>query len=549
MPANAHSLESRKILDSSGELKTLLRGVTSFIQCTSSNFEQLFSPKSTATQKSNKKNIIFLGLSYNAKEYAQSLCNDTEQNVYYIECLNFIQALDAQNIQNTIPENFIELSADSLFNLLNTINLESVDFYFYKQNIQLFPSFWYNILYTIQDIIKIKQENNATQKADIVQKSIFLALFNTDLMHKELSYAIENIKYNCISPPIHANTNLALNEEDIHILTSFIGTKNISLFLSINGRCLDAYGRIFYLLQHLKIPVALWIVDNVWNILSKFKSDFWKECPLFVTDKSFISMLEKHGAKYVYYMPLAGHSMPYVKDTAIKQDIELLYLGHSQFKNKDSFFAAVHKDENILVKYKKEIDNYYNNISTLPDFNYVYENLYPNAEKKLWPRNDFREISYIATQLDNYNKKINISLLKNLTIIGDDGWKEILGADVNILPPVDYYTSLHTFYARARYTLNIPSLLMPHALTQRHFDVWLAKGFLLTLYTSGLEIFNKDLARAITIKNTDKIQDIIENYSADKKLYTEIQENMCEEIRTKHLYIHRLEEICKILGL
>ncbi len=549
MPANtSYSLESRKIKDSTGELKTLLRGTTSFIQCNYTDFEKVFSPKSTDTKPSIKKNIIFLGLSYNAKEYAQSLCNNQEQNVYYIECLDFIQALKDDAIENAIPENFTELSSNKLFDLLENINLDEVDFYFYKQNLQLFPAFWFEILYTIQDIIA-KKQYTASNKEINKEKSIFLGLFQNDLMFKELNYAIEKNNFVLLANPLNTKENIELNEEEIDLLSKYLRENKPSLFLSINGRCLDSNGRIFYLLEHLKIPVALWIVDNVWNILSHFKSDFWKDCPLFVTDKSFIPALQGYGAKNVHYLPLASHSLHYIKDEQIQQNIELLYVGHSQFKNKNSFFAAVKKDEVLLQNFKNEIDNYYNNLCPLINFNSVYEKISQNKEIKLWPRNDFREISYISSELDNYNKRRNIQDLKNLTIIGDDGWREILGENVKIYPPVDYYTKLQEFYRRAKFTLNIPSLLMPNALTQRHFDVWFSKGFLLSLPTDGLEIFDADLAKAITIENTDIIEDIIEKYKSNLKLYVEIQEEMYNSIHDKHLYIHRLEEICKILGV
>ena len=69
-----------------------------------------------------------------------------------------------------------------------------------------------------------------------------------------------------------------------------------------------------------------------------------------------------------------------------------------------------------------------------------------------------------------------------LVVVGDKGWKHHLPPgppETPLLPPVDYYTTLPGLYRAASYTFNVTSLLLPGGLTQRHFDVWRAGGFLL----------------------------------------------------------------------
>ena len=70
-----------------------------------------------------------------------------------------------------------------------------------------------------------------------------------------------------------------------------------------------------------------------------------------------------------------------------------------------------------------------------------------------------------------------------------------LDAPAHFSPPVDYYAMLPALYRAAPFTLDVTSLLLPGGLTQRHFDVWQAGGFLLTATGSGMDIFLPILPR------------------------------------------------------
>ena len=75
------------------------------------------------------------------------------------------------------------------------------------------------------------------------------------------------------------------------------------LYLSVNAQALDNNGLIHEYLKQKNIPLALWFVDNVWNILSRFSQAWWKECAIFLTDFSFASQLRKEGAKKLFPFP------------------------------------------------------------------------------------------------------------------------------------------------------------------------------------------------------------------------------------------------------
>ena len=110
------------------------------------------------------------------------------------------------------------------------------------------------------------------------------------------------------------------------------------LYLSVNAQALDNNGLIHEYLKQKNIPLALWFVDNVWNILSRFSQAWWKECAIFLTDFSFASQLRKEGAKKLFPLPLASHSLqaPY----ADLPKIPLFFVGNSSFANKNAYFSG-----------------------------------------------------------------------------------------------------------------------------------------------------------------------------------------------------------------
>ena len=84
---------------------------------------------------------------------------------------------------------------------------------------------------------------------------------------------------------------------------------------------------------------------------------------------------------------------------------------------------------------------------------------------------------------------------------------------------------------------------MPSALTQRHFDVWLAGGFLLTTPTDGIDIFKSDLTSLIVANTPQMVLELAEKYTTTAHFYKEIQLNMRNLILANHFYSHRLQTI------
>ena len=333
------------------------------------------------------------------------------------------------------------------------------------------------------------------------------------------------------------------------------------LLLSVNLRGLDAEGRMFHLCRDMGVPVALWLVDNPWHVLSALRLPWWREAHIFVTDASFIPELTAAGARHVHHLPLAAAPHMWRAQEGMSAAPEMdgpLFVGRSAFPQKERFFAAASVPESLQNEALALLENN-ETPSGGPNYFWWRHRLGGVA----WPGSAARGAGLGAEICARANRARWLRILLEgragkydgaggeerppLRIIGDAGWKTLLpGAD--ILPPVDYYTALPQWYARAA-TLNVTSLLLPHSLSQRHFDVWAAGGVLLSDATPGLGIFAPDIADAIRL---DRPEDFWPRWDAlcSRPAYArDLRLAWREHLRQAHEYTHRVRRICELAGI
>jgi len=333
------------------------------------------------------------------------------------------------------------------------------------------------------------------------------------------------------------------------------------LLLSVNLRGLDAEGRMFHLCRDMGVPVALWLVDNPWHVLSALRLPWWREAHIFVTDASFMPELAAAGARHVHHLPLAvAPHMWRGQETApaAPEKAEPLFVGRSAFPHKERFFAAASVPEDLQNEALALLEN---NEAPSGGPNYFWWR--HRLGGAAWPGSAVRGAGLGAEICARANRARWLRMLLEgraskcdgvggeerppLRIIGDAGWKALLpGAD--ILPPVDYYAALPAWYARA-VTLNVTSLLLPHSLSQRHFDVWAAGGVLLSDATSGLDIFAPDIADAVRL---DRPEDFWPRWDALRTRPAHARDLRLawrEQLRLGHEYTHRVRRICQLAGI
>jgi Uncharacterized protein conserved in bacteria len=322
-----------------------------------------------------------------------------------------------------------------------------------------------------------------------------------------------------------------------------------NLFFSINFLGLDKFGEIFSVLHGKGIPVAVWCVDNVWNLLSGLRSDFWKELHLFVTDPSFIPGLRAHGAKHVTYLPLATSPatfFPSPNDADAPITLHpLVFVGRSAFPDKERFFVGQHLPENFLHAAARTMER-----GGRPDFFWWLDTL-GSQDAPLWPGSLARRVSLGAEKMSLAWRTawLQAAAPLGLAIYGDQGWQNCFPLDTKralaLLPPVDYYTDLRKIYATAPFSLNMVSFLLPHGLNQRHFDIWAAGGFCLTDNSPGLNLFPRELTGPITCNTPEDIPDTVAYFDKNPKDKQRVAETWKEHILAEHTYAHRMRLMTK----
>ena len=511
-------MNAKTIIDELGRKKTLLHGDFSYIPLDFHNFNTFYSNPENAVS-CRKKQILFLGLGAELDDILP--CSENKEQVFYLEHSAF-----AKQISHDLPENFQAVDEKELPALCNAEFFQKTDILFYKQNLQLFPGFWNALLIRLRSAFFASAQHTLSAK----EKYIFLTGGNNDLLHRELCQAIQDINHIPVS----------LGQKNIQEILELTDAKKPVLYLSVNAQSLDNNGLIHEYLKQKNIPLVLWFVDNVWNILSRFSQAWWKECAIFLTDFSFASQLRKEGAKKLFPLPLASHSLqaPY----ADLPQIPLFFVGNSSFANKNAYFSGCKLEHDFEQNIYRTIQKNFFEQKELPDFHSIRQNLL--SQEALWQNKNCRTISYAATKADLYLRKLWLENLSPLVhIMGDNAWQDILATKHTFYPPADYYKILPSSYKNSLFTLNLTSLLMPANLSQRHFDVWKHHGFLLSSPSEGMEIFPQDIQSVITVHNPQDCLKRLELLLTKPNLKTEIQKTMQNEIARKHQYTHRLQFI------
>ncbi|MFW6324318.1 MAG: glycosyltransferase family protein [Desulfovibrionales bacterium] len=465
------------------------------------------------------KRLLFLGLGHNPA-LAQSLTDQTDQ-VVFLENESFVQAMPS-SWHAAVPLSWTRISPSELSSALD--NADSV--FFYRPNLKTFPSYWSPVW------AEARLKKSASDLPAERNNEIWMPYRQHELLGPELTHAFASRSFKVIRLPRNI-------PQDPMILRNLKNSRP-RMYLSVNFHGLDPHGSTASLLQAAGIPVSVWCVDNPFHLLSGMKSPFWQELNLFVTDPWFLDPLRKHGAKRVFHLPLAAS--PEFFHPRKEKEWEALhtlfcFVGRSQFRKKSSFFAginldpdALHTAETMLLKGERS------------DFAWWTR----QCPARFWPGNKVRKPGFGAEQSGSFWRRAVLEQLARtgkLCIFGDSDWKDLLNGTFILHNEVDYYTALPRIYEHALVTINLTSLLLPHGLTQRHFDVWAAGGFLLSDNTPGLGLFPKELTHEIRFRTPDEAGKLAVRFQKDEAAREQLSSAWREHILAEHTYSHRIDEI------
>lgn len=411
-------------------------------------------------------------------------------------------------------------------------NLSGADIYLYRPCLRLAPDFWGPLAGHI--------ESRALSSAPTRPPVVWLPGDDSQLLHRELRQALEESGFTPLSGPAPGGAAG---------LSQAWGGRVPAFALSVNLRGLDADGRIFHACRALGVPVALWFVDTPWHVLSAARLPWWEEAHLFVTDASFVPGLAAAGARSVHPLPLAvaphmWRPLPDAVEAGRLAQLAPRFVGRAAFPLRERFFAAARVPEELLARALTLTDENAEP-ARQANFHWWAERLHVRP----WPGHEVRAAGLGAERCAQANRArwIASGLPLGLRVTGDGLWRDLVpGCEPEA--PVDYYGSLPAIYREASAVLNATSLLLPQSLSQRHFDVWAAGGFLLSDATRGLDIFPDELTRPITLTSREGLAPRLAALAANPQHTRDLRQAWREHLSAAHTYGHRLAFIREKIG-
>lgn len=523
-------------------------------------------------QTGENEPLIFLGLGPDL-EQPQKMAEAAEkrgEKIYWLECPDFVAQMPG-NWRDSIPSTWISLSPQQL---LQMERIRTAGIFCYAPAEKLFSSFW-GPLFAALKVMRLypsvvpcatPQAPSSSEKTPLpadapffrrrFSRLVILPGGKDDLMTMELEAAFQALGFLPMRmPPEYAHASSCSGTDAVWqlppCLTTVLRDELPTLFLSVNLRGLDAEGRIFRFLQACGVPVAIWCVDNPWHLFSALRRPWWKEAAIFVTDASFVQPLREHGAALVRHLPLAAweqlRQTPVNRNELRKAPLELVtFVGRSAFPDRERFFAGVRIPPSLWKEAKRRLGS--PDPEKVPHVHWWEQAL---GVTEFWPGNHIRQAGLGAEQASMFRRLLWLLEAERvgLTVFGDSGWNILYSGFSDLRSPVDYYRGLFNIYEEARYSLNVTSLLLPQALTQRHFDVWMAGGFLLTDATPGLHLFPRELVRPISLDHPSQLSDRIEMMEKDTAFKLHLAAAWRDCLRKEHTYILRTARLLHSLGL
>ncbi|MFZ5810529.1 MAG: glycosyltransferase family protein [Thermodesulfobacteriota bacterium] len=411
--------------------------------------------------------------------------------------------------------------------------------FFYDPGLKHFPSFWGPLWAKIR-LDDLRSQSPRANPSAASAARVILPGTPRGLLVAELARAFTEAGF---------TTTVMDPSRTLEEIPELLSQGRPELFFSINFQGLDAYGRVHHLLRAAGVAVAAWCVDNPFHLTSGLRSPFWKDMPLFVTDDWFLAPLARHGAIRAMHLPLAAGQRflepgpEPLPEVAAGLGDRVVFVGRSEFPGRRGFFAGCQPPADLAALAGEMVET-----GGRPHFGWWVDRL---GLTDLWPGNEVRTAGCGADEAGRAHRVAVLSRLSRtgrLTVFGDDRWADVLpGQDCR--GPLDYYGALPAVYAASGVSLNVTGLLLPHGLTQRHFDVWAAGGLLMTDDTPGLALFPEDLRRETVFPRPDAAPALAIRLFAERGLGRDLSRAWRAEILARHTYGARAAEVLNRLEL
>ncbi|MBG0789847.1 MAG: glycosyltransferase [Desulfovibrionaceae bacterium] len=478
----------------------------------------------TDAPASGRAPVVFLGLGPEPEKLPEWF-DLPDREIRFLECPAFARQVDGW--QRRVPANFRPM-ADDEFTRDLAAGARVVR---YLPAHRAFPSYFAPLSARL-----------ALRAADLQKRgrTAWIPASGDDLLCRELAQALRGAGYEVDlidhEPP---------ERHPGRVLPELLAQGVPDLFLSVNFKGLDPFGLGHAILREAGVQVGIWLVDNPFNLLTAVKSGYWKCAKLFVTDHSFIGPLIGEGARWATHLPLAASPALFESGGVLPENAQglkdrLIFVGRSEFPDRDRFFAGITVPPELADRVNADADG------RRFDYHWWRDR---TRIARLWPGNAVRAVGAGAEWAGRKWKLDCLRAAGRIVVFGDPGWQGLANHGADLRGPVDYYAHLPAVYRAAAATLNVTGMQLPAGLTQRHFDVWCAGGFLISDANPGLNIFPPELVDPIRFTRPGDIRDLFLRHREETQAKRELRAAWKECVLADHTYADRVRTIIAALGL
>lgn len=321
------------------------------------------------------------------------------------------------------------------------------------------------------------------------------------------------------------------------------------LVLTVNHLGFDDQGLMDDMFSRLKLPVASWFVDSPVFILGSSQPS--PQVSAFSWDSDYLDMLKVQGFSRVHYLPLASDEKIFRPAGNVRLSRAVAFVGDSLTAATGKYLAklGLRTDAAISSGFLGAVDRLAEDFLSRADLLPAEPDLRKLAADYDLSAGTTEIVNLAALTTWRASRLWRLKVLSALpapclSVAGDDNWGRLLPLKPgNMLPAVDYYRQLASFYQGSRVNLNVTSAQMKTGLNQRVFDVPAAGAFLLTDRREQLfDLFEPD-QEVVTYSEPDEAHCLAIWYAENPSARHKVAEAAHQRVMGCHLYRHRLARL------
>lgn len=366
---------------------------------------------------------------------------------------------------------------------------------------------------------------------------------------------------NALSALGHQVRLLLLGSDELprsEVVQQFIGVLREvkpDFVLTINHRGFDHEGVVTGLLTEYQIPFASWYVDSPHLIIRHYANNRSPYLTLFLWDRDYLPIVKQLGFDKVAYLPLGVDETQFrpVQEKTnpfARLACKVSFVGNSMLIKTRAVLAR-NRINGVLLKHLPEVSRAFEKSNYLVVRDLLAEE-FPDLAREFASLAEPQALGYetgVTWQATGSYRGELVKALKPFDplIVGDPGWKEVVGDDFRLHRELNYYSDLSYFYNVSAVSFNATSRQMKHGVNQRVFDVPACKSVVVTDWTSQLEALMEPGREVLAYRRAEEIPDLVDRALRDEHFRQEIAEQGYQRVRAEHTYRHRIQRLIGVL--